>query len=302
MKSNFKPMLAASMDADKGQSIATLPYPLIASPKYDGIRCVIPQGGIPLTRSLKDIPNNWIRECLMGEGLDGLDGELMTGGEGQPFDTGPIMRRDGEPDFKFYVFDDFSDITLSYEQRIVEYWARVTALKRKLPWLVPVNVTLVRSPDELTSFLDECLAAGFEGAMVRSKKGKYKFGRATFAESTLTKVKPFEDAEATVVGFEEQLENTNEKTINELGRGQRSSHQAGKVQKGTLGALILHSKEFGEFRCGTGMDNALRKQIWNNMTTYYGKTVTFRFQRIGMKDKPRIPSFKGFRDARDLSK
>jgi DNA ligase-1 len=300
MKATFKPMLAASMDADKGQSIATLPYPMIASIKYDGIRCVIPQGGVPLTRALKNIPNNHIREELMGEGLDGLDGELMTGGEGQPFDTGPIMRRDGYPDFKFYVFDDFSDPNLNYEQRIVEYWARVTALKKKLPWLVPVSVTLVRSPEELTAFLDECLAAGHEGAMVRLKKGLYKFGRATYAEGSLIKVKPFEDAEATVVGFEEQLENTNEKTTNELGRGKRSSHQAGKVPKETLGALILHSQEFGEFRCGTGMDDALRKQIWNNMTAYFGKTVTFRFQRIGMKDKPRIPSFKGFRHKDDI--
>ena len=116
----------------------------------------------------------------------------------------------------------------------------------------------------------------------------------------MIKVKPMEDAEARIIGFEEQEENTNEKQTNELGRSKRSSCKAGKVGKGTLGSLIVTNTEFGDFNVGTGMDDALRQKIWDNREAYLGKIITFRFQRIGTKDKPRIPAFKGLRHKDDL--
>jgi DNA ligase-1 len=295
-----KPMLAASVRKDKGESLSQITFPQIASGKYDGIRCVN-HDGVPLSRSLKPIPNRHITSLLTDKRLVNLDGELMTGGNGQPFDTGPIMRGEGQPDFRFYVFDDFTNPINPYVHRVRAYRERVTELASEMPWLIAVKTQVVESEADLAAFTELCLAEGLEGAMIRSANGCYKFGRSTFKEQLLTKVKPMEDAEATVVGFEEQMENTNERKINELGRSKRSSHKSGKVSKLTLGALILHNEEFGEFRCGTGMDDALRLKIWNDMPTYFGETVTFRFQRIGMKDKPRIPSFKTFRHDNDMS-
>lgn len=293
-------MLAAPIRPEKGESLSLLQYPLIASGKYDGIRCVN-HDGVPLSRSLKTIPNRHITRLLTDKRLINLDGELMTGGNGQPFETGDIMRGEGTPDFKYFVFDDFTNPLIAYTRRIRAYRERVAELTAEMPWLIAVKTQVVECEADLAAFTELCLAEGLEGAMVRSATGGYKFGRATFKEMLLTKVKPMEDQEAKVIGFEEQMENTNEKTVNELGRGKRSSHKAGKVEKGTLGALILTNEEFGEFRCGTGMDDALRLKIWNDQAAHLGKLVTFRFQRIGMKDKPRCPAFKGFRHADDIS-
>jgi DNA ligase-1 len=144
------------------------------------------------------------------------------------------------------------------------------------------------------------LTRGYEGAMLRAPHGIYKFGRSTLKEGHLIKLKPFEDDEAEVIGFEEQCRNDNEATTNELGRTRRSSHKENRVPRGTLGALVLRHSTFGDFNLGTGFDSALRQEIWHNRTKYLGKLVKFRYQAIGMKDKPRIPSFLGFRHPADL--
>jgi DNA ligase 1 len=291
-------MLAAPIRPEKGESIDLLHFPLVASGKYDGIRCIIPDG-VPKSRTLKPIPNRHITALLTDARLAGLDGELMTGGHGEPFETGDIMRADGTPDFTFYVFDDFTNPGYPYVRRALSYANRIAGLAAKMPWLSAVPTRMVRSRAELDDFTAECLAAGLEGSMVRRAAGPYKFGRATFKEQLLIKIKPMEDAEGTITGFEEEMENTNEKTVNELGRGQRSSHKAGMIPKGTLGKLVLETAEFGEIRIA-GFTAAKAKEIWNNRPAFLGQLATFRFQRIGMKDKPRIAVFKGIRHPHDV--
>jgi DNA ligase-1 len=118
----------------------------------------------------------------------------------------------------------------------------------------------------------------------------------------MVKIKPFEDAEAVIIGFEEQYENTNEPIINELGLTERSSHADGKIGKDTLGSFVVLSQEFGEFRIGTGvgLGEVLRKKIWTNKKEYVNKIIKFKYQKYGTKDRPRIPVFVGFRNEKDL--
>jgi len=81
-----------------------------------------------------------------------------------------------------------------------------------------------------------------------------------------------------------------------LGLSKRSSHKAGKVKGGTLGKLLVRNCiDNEEFAIGTGFDNALRDTIWKDQDTYMGLTVCYKYQKFGMKNKPRQPSFKGFR-------
>ena len=292
----IKPMLAASFDAEAH----ALRFPLIASPKLDGIRCLV-INGMPKTRSLKPIPNSHISATLTRREFDGFDGELMVG-DGASFQdvTSGIMTRGGKPDFAFHVFDTFTDPALPYEQRVNQYISKIANLANRYPFLNAVETQFIRDRIELDDYLDSCLTRGYEGAMLRAPQGIYKFGRATFKEGHLIKLKPFEDDEAEVIGFEEQRRNDNEATTNELGRTRRSSHKENRVPLGTLGALVLRHGKFGDFNLGTGFDAALRKEIWNNRKNYLGKLVKFRYQAIGMKDKPRIPSFLGFRHPADL--
>jgi len=298
-------MLAASMKPEKGQSIETLNYPVIASCKFDGIRCVIVNGKAK-SRTLKDIPNDYIRKQLSRIEYEGFDGEILTYTDGVMDDfnivSGKVMRQTGTPDFVYHVFD-LCNVDDDYVDRIGQYQARADGLTT-LSEVSPVDTVLCLTPSDLEAFTEKCLTDGFEGAIVRHPQGCYKQGRSTWREGGMTKIKPFEDAEAVITGFEEQMANNNAKVVNELGRNKRTSHKAGKTGKDTLGKFICRSKEFGEIKVGTGkgLTQALRQEIWDNQAKFKGKTITYKFQRIGMKagGKPRIAVFKGFRHKHDI--
>ena len=289
----FRPMLAASCD-DPDQLV----YPLLASPKYDGIRCLIIDG-VATSRSLKPIPNQSIQDVIGKPEFNGLDGELIVGGSFQQSTSG-IMSEDGEPDFTFFAFDLWDEPSA--------YAVRTAVMERtsryEHPRITLVIPVLVRNRAELDAYAAEQLALGYEGTMVRSPHGPYKQGRATFKEGFLTKLKAFADAEATVVGFEERMHNGNEATTNALGRTERSSHQANLVPMGTLGALVCSNQAKWPgvtFNVGTGFDDATRAYIWANRDKAIGTTAKFKYQAIGTVDRPRIPVFEGFRSAEDMS-
>ncbi|HQG29101.1 MAG TPA: ATP-dependent DNA ligase, partial [Candidatus Ozemobacteraceae bacterium] len=100
---------------------------------------------------------------------------------------------------------------------------------------------------------------------------------------------------------EERMHNANEATVNALGHTERSSHKENKSGRGDLGALILTTEDGLEFNCGTGFDNATRREIWDNRDQYMGQFAKIKSFLIGVKDKPRFPVFLGFRDASDMS-
>ena len=292
----FKPMLAASCD-----DIDQLRYPLLATQKIDGIRCLIIDG-VAMSRSLKPIPNRYIQSIIGRADFNGLDGELLVGDTFQQATSG-IMSEDGEPDFTFYVFDDFAQIGRGYRERmtVLQERCRRIGSGNRIVGLFPV---VLRNREELDAYSAQELSKGFEGVMVRSPSSPYKQGRATFKEGYLTKIKPFQDSEATVVGFEERMHNANTATTNALGRTERSSHKENLVPMGTLGALICSNQAKWPgvtFNIGTGFDDATRAYIWANRDRAIGTTAKFKYQAIGTVDKPRIPVFEGFRSAEDMS-
>jgi DNA ligase-1 len=75
------------------------------------------------------------------------------------------------------------------------------------------------------------------------------------------------------------------------------------VAKNTLGALILsdiHGTFKLEFNLGTGFNDKLRQDIWNNKDKYKNLLVKYKFQPCGSFERPRLPVFLGFRDMDDL--
>ena len=291
----FKPMLAASCD-----DLDQLVYPLLATPKIDGIRCLIIDG-VAMSRSLKPIPNAFIQSIIGKPEFNGLDGELLVGSSFQQATSG-IMSGDGEPDFTYHVFDLWDRPAQSYYDRDEDLQLHVAVLAS--PRVVALQTVAITSRAELDAYSAEQLGLGHEGVMVRSPGSPYKQGRATFKEGFLTKLKPFADAEATVVGFEQRMHNGNTATTNALGRTERSSHQANLVPMGTLGALVCSNQAKWPgvtFNIGTGFDDATRAYIWANRDKAIGTTAKFKYQAIGTVDKPRIPVFLGFRDGRDVS-
>ena len=300
----MKPVTVENSDLDK------LKFSLYASKKLDGIRCVIVDGE-PLSNTLKRIPNEHIYNNLHGNpSINGFDGELLLENEDNPELPGmhnfndvqsAVMNRAGTPKFTYWVFDAWDHIEL-FQNRNAKLearfngpaWAQHFAIKR-LPQV------LCNTLAEVMAFEEQALTAGYEGIMLRSLSGTYKFGRSTFKEHFLLRRKPFVTEECVVIGFTEGTTNTNEAYQNELGHTKRSSAQDGLVPAGTLGSFIVKNKKWGQFTLGCGkLTHAERKAVWDNQTEYLGNIATFKYQNIGSLNKPRILTFQHFRNASDL--
>lgn len=93
----------------------------------------------------------------------------------------------------------------------------------------------------------------------------------------------------------ERLHNENPLEEDEFGLAKRSSHKANLTGSDTLGKLVLATPQWGEVNVGTGLDDALRAEIWANQGAYLGRTVTFKYQEV-LKEKPRFPVFLRFRE------
>lgn len=293
--SKIKPMLAVEADLDN------LTYPIYADIKWDGIRAMVVDG-VVYSRSMKPIRSKQVQELFGRPEYNGLDGELIVG---DPFakdvfqrTTSSVMSEDKPDRVVFHVFDMWNLQNEPYTTRMESVGAVVQLHGWDRPLCTP-KPRLCRSKQDVLDFLLEMEKCGGEGLILRSPDSGYKYGRSTLKQGWLLKVKFFVDDEFEVVGFEERMHNTNEAKVNELGRTERSSAKAGLVPMDTLGSLVL---KFGDtvFKCGTGFDDNLRKEIWDNKDKYLGKLAKIKYMTVGAKELPRVPSFKGFRDKDDL--
>jgi len=299
----MKPMKASPVDINK------LKFPVYASAKLDGIRAVI-VNGVVKSNSMKPLPNTYLQLKLGDNFLNGLDGELTVGPSNakdvmQKTSSG-IMSFEGQPDFIFNVFDFFTDSTAPYAQR---FDIMSGAFKSGVfpNWIKLLPQTIIRNQAELDAFEASMLAGGYEGVMLRSLSGLYKFGRSTVNEGYLLKLKRFVDDEAVVIGAKELMHNENEQIRNELGLAKRSSAKDGLVPAGVLGALIVKDiKTNSEFDVGTGFTAAQRKEFWDRYlaggkNSILGEIITYKhFEASGVKDAPRFPVFKCFRHIGDM--
>lgn len=298
MTKKFRPMLAVACE-----DIEKLNYPVLCSPKLDGIRCII-RDGVAMSRSMKPIPNQHV-QCLFGKKeYEGLDGELIVGSPTDPHcynkSVSGVMSRDGEPDVCFYVFDrvpkEGQEDTL-FRERLQEAALVVNHHGVMMRSLLHDEI---HTPEELSAFEEECVSEGYEGVMVRSPDGLYKQGRSTLKQGWLLKVKRFEDTEGVVVGYEELMHNANEEKKNALGYTERSTSKAGKKPMDMLGALWVKSDKWDEeFHIGTGFTEQMRKEFWKDKGSLKGRLVKFKYQPSGELNKPRFPVFLGFRPVED---
>lgn len=278
-----QPMLAHSKVPD----LETISYPCYIQPKLDGIRCLMVDG-VAYSRKMKPIPNLHIQECL--KGLHGLDGELMVHGDFNAVQSA-VMSVQGEPDFYYVVYDRW-DLDLPYKAR--QYNVTDTVLGLNSKYVCGIDSEVVNDSQGAALELGHYLKAGYEGAIIRSFESPYKQGRSTAKEGYLLKLKKFDDSEAIVTGFVERLHNTNTKEKDERGYSKRSSKKEGMVPSDTLGSLVLNWNGV-TLECGSGFDDALRKEIWENRDEYVGRIVTFKYQGISAKGVPRFPIYKGWR-------
>ncbi len=281
----IQPLLAKKADYEKIQ------YPVLATPKLDGIRCLMVEG-VAMSRTMKPIPNHFVQEQL--KGLNGLDGELMLDGDFNAVSSG-IMSRDGEPDFVYHVFDSFI-MGAGYKDRIDNMeWDE---LHPRIRVLMPVQIN---NEEKLEAYLDKCVNEGYEGVMLRKPNGKYKHGRSTVKEGILLKVKRFFDDEATLVEIIEKMTNTNELERDELGHAKRSSAKDGQVPADTSGSCVMdwNGVQF-KVGFGPGFTDAIKKEMWDNRENLYGRLYKFSYQELSRDGIPRFGKLLGERHADDM--
>jgi DNA ligase-1 len=283
--------------------LETIQYPVMVSPKIDGIRCLGTEFG-PVSRTLKNIPNKYVRNMLNKALYSGLDGELVVGNPTAPDvfqqTSSGVMSVQGEPDFKWLVFDMWDRPNLHYTERL-QYVLDVVE-QDTWKWLVPVNQEFVTHEAQLLEAEEECLALGYEGIILRRPDSPYKYGRSTKREQYLLKRKPLADAEGRIIGFEFLEHNDNPIVRDAVGNAKRSNQQANQeIDWERVGAIKVEVIN-GPFEgcivsIGTGFTDAMRRKMveLNDEGSLAGSIVTFKYQALGSKDAPRFPSFKGFR-------
>lgn len=303
-----RPMKPA--DAFVDGKLLPLRYPLLCTPKIDGMRCQI-VGHKALTSTHHVLPNEDTRRILEYVFPEGADGELLPDGEYDDFGnvTSAFMTVKGYTPFTFYMFDLVTDLTTPYWRRVKRMnKPRYNSSECRKLWKQHVIVLvpeIINNAKELLAYEKRCMSKypKCDGVCMRDPDGVYKNGRSTFREHGLLRLKRFVQSEARIIGFEEMMENTNEAGVNAFGGTKRSHHQAGMKPKGTLGAFIVQRMPDGAcFKLGTGdgLTMAKRQDIWNHMRQWKGKIVTYKHLACGEKDAPRLPVYLGVRDARDM--
>jgi DNA ligase-1 len=308
----IRPMLASATP----ESLSTLHYPVLASPKIDAIRCLIlsaedyeQQTGnecytdaVPVTRKLKPIPNRYVREMLSQRDLIGLDGELAvglpTGQDVMQRATSGLMSHDGQPDFHFHVFDNWTRGKTPFN-RVYHHLQSLTLP----PYISILPQKIILSAELLSEFEEECLTLKYEGAVTRLPDSPYKFNRSTPREQYLVKIKQYKTSEAKIVGFNPWYHNANPLEQDELGYAKRSSHQENKVAAEMLGSFQVE-KDNILFSVGGGMTHQQRFLYWKMREELLadGYHVTYKhFANSGVKNKPRQPIFLNLRHPSDMS-
>jgi DNA ligase 1 len=268
------PMLAATVRTEED-----LPsFPLLATPKVDGVRALI-VGGRLVSRSLKLIPNTRIRAMLESLLPEGADGEVYCGDLYST--TSTVMSSDADGAFRFFWFDWVYDVGVPYSVRVSSIMGYVAVHETDPQLVVPLVPHTVNSIDELRCYEEHVVESGLEGLILRVPKGRYKSGRSTLKEGLMLKLKRYLDSEAIIVGTEELVRNTG-------------------LAGCTLGSIVAQGPDGVVFRIGTGYTANQRLALWKDRDVIVGKLVKYRHMGHGEKDRPRGPVFLGLRHQDDV--
>jgi DNA ligase-1 len=255
---------------------------------------------------MKPLPNASVQERFGIPELEGADAEITVGPPRMMFEgddvygrsRGPVMRKVGTDDFRLHVFDrwDSKDSFADRKPTLSRYDG--------VDGVDLVEHVLLLNQEDLDAYEARMIELGYEGVMIRSPLGRYKYGESTEREGYLLKLKRFLDAEAIILSVGEQQSNTNEATTNELGYTSRSSSKVGKVGKGTFGYFEVKDLTTGVVFTvgnGPGLTQQMRDDLWAIRDQLPGRYITYTYQGVGTVNAPRLPQFKGFRDPIDMA-
>ena len=228
------------------------------SEKYDGVRGYW-DGAQLLTRGGRCIAAPaWF---TAGWPAQPLDGELWAGCgrfEAAQSAVGRHVPDDEAWRGMRYMVFDLPAHPGPFDERLAALNALIGALG--LPWVQAVPQDKVADAASLLALLKKTVKAGGEGLMLHRGASLYRGER----NDDLLKLKPYDDAEAVVVG-----------------------HVPGKGKHaGRLGALEVMTPGGVRFRLGTGLSDAVRRD-----PPPVDSTVTYRYVGLNASGVPRFTSF-----------
>jgi DNA ligase-1 len=239
------------------------PAPYLISEKYDGVR------GLWDGQTLRTRAGNiiaapaWFLSRLPKQALDG---ELWIA-RGQFEKLSGSVRKTAPQDddwrqIKYMVFE-LPNAPGTFAERYAEI-KRITA-QAGFAQLVAVEQFRLTDNAALKRKLAEIVRAGGEGLMLHRADAPYMTGR----NDALLKLKPLDDAEATVIG-----------------------HVAGKGKyEGKLGALQVETADGKRFQIGTGFTDAVRAN-----PPAVGTLITYTHRGLTQNGLPRFASYLRVRD------
>ena len=237
------------------------------SEKLDGVRGywdgsqLLSRGGHPIHAPA------WFTQ---GWPAEPADGELWAGRGG--FQQAASTVRQQTPNdtawrqIRFMVFD-LPAHPGNFTERSAAY--RVWVAQRQQAWVQAVEQTRVSSHAALMRRLHDTDRAGGEGLMLHRGDALYRAERS----DQLLKLTLHEDAEAEVIGYI-------------AGRGKHT---------GMTGALRVRSADGREFRIGSGLSDALRRD-----PPALGSWITYRHRGLNHSGLPRFATWLRVRTDQDL--
>ena len=296
---NFKPLLAPNKTID----IKTLKYPLLASYKLDGVRCLFKDGQM-YSRALKSFPNLQLRKRfehltkLSKEQNIILDGELLA--KSLTFNelSGITRQLDKElpEDLFFYCFDLIKneEFDIPFKIRVENTTKFITQIEERYVSLLSQN--LITDHTKIQALYEEALDFGCDGLILRDPEGRYKFGRGTIKEGLIFKMKPFQTFDAKIIGVIQSTEVREgaEKKINELGRSVTSKKKDDRIliEKAAAFEVMYKGKVL---KVVIAMTDEEKVEVWKNRKKYLGRMIEYKGMLVGAKDLPRHPVFIRFR-------
>ena len=234
------------------------PAPYWVSEKLDGVRALW-DGAQLRFRSGNPVPAPaWF---IAGLPPQALDGELWIARNRFEQVSG-IVRRQQPVDADWrqvrYMIFELPDAPGSFTARIAQMRAIVSAAH--LPWLHTVEQFRVSNHAALIRQLDSVIQAGGEGLMLHLADAPYLTGR----QDALLKLKPWQDTEATVVGY---------------------TPGTGKY-RGMTGALEVQMPDGKRFLIGSGLPDAVRRN-----PPAIGSLITYRYQALTQDGVPRFARY-----------
>ena len=131
-------------------------------------------------------------------GTDSINGEQYIHGEFLQDIMAAVKKPNGlTPSLKFHVFD-FPEVEGDYTTRCSTMYAKNDASTVSTPNFPFVPVWVANSPEEIDDQYEQCMAAGYEGLIVRNPTGLYEYNKRSL---NVFKYKIAQDAEFESISF-----------------------------------------------------------------------------------------------------